>query len=207
MILTTDKRLGVKAGEVYEARRYQYDPHEKYSLIARIPDGYDPSCNQYIDCVATKVRGVWCRVVNGAFEEIPANELPAVETKKSALENLSDFITEDILAMSDDEVESELQSLGVDVDKQVSKFRNLLSKKVKVTPAQQLTLNTMVKLNREATIYEIGAKRRTMLALKRLGLVGSVYIPDNDERFRGFGHTHWYLVEGFDLNNVEVSDA
>lgn len=76
MILTTDNRLGVKAGEVYEARRYQYDPHEKYSLIARIPDGYDPGCNQYIDGVATKVMGVWCRVVDGAFEEIPAGELP-----------------------------------------------------------------------------------------------------------------------------------
>ena len=80
MILTTDKRLGVKAGEIYEAKRYQYDPHEKYSLIARIPDGYDPSCNQYIDGVATKVRGVWCRVgESGAFEEIPASELPVKE--------------------------------------------------------------------------------------------------------------------------------
>lgn len=45
-ILKTDDRLGVKEGEIYEARRYWLDP-EKITLDARIPDGYDPCCNQY----------------------------------------------------------------------------------------------------------------------------------------------------------------
>jgi len=45
-IITTDKRLGIKKGEVYNARTYSYDP-SKVTLLSRIPDGYDPSCNQY----------------------------------------------------------------------------------------------------------------------------------------------------------------
>lgn len=41
-----DKRLGVKADEEYRAVAYWLDTN-KVSLVARIPDGYDPSCNQY----------------------------------------------------------------------------------------------------------------------------------------------------------------
>lgn len=47
-IKKADKRLGTKAGEVYEAARYWLDPMSKVTLIARVPDGYDPSCNEYI---------------------------------------------------------------------------------------------------------------------------------------------------------------
>ena len=45
-ILKTDARLGVKAGEIYEAHGYSLDP-SKVTLDARVPDGYDPCCNQY----------------------------------------------------------------------------------------------------------------------------------------------------------------
>lgn len=46
-ILKTDERLGVKEGEEYEAVTYPFDPGAKVSLLRRIPDGYDPQCNQY----------------------------------------------------------------------------------------------------------------------------------------------------------------
>ncbi|MEU2418847.1 hypothetical protein ABZ546_13805 [Brachybacterium paraconglomeratum] len=46
-IKRTDERLGVRAGEEYAAIRYWLDPG-KVTLLRRIPDGYDPSCNQYI---------------------------------------------------------------------------------------------------------------------------------------------------------------
>jgi len=46
-ILRTDDRLGVKAGEIYSAKRYWLDPQTKVELIAREPDGHDPCCNQY----------------------------------------------------------------------------------------------------------------------------------------------------------------
>lgn len=45
-ILTTNDRLGVTAGEQYEAERYWLDP-EKVTLLRRIPDGNSPECNQY----------------------------------------------------------------------------------------------------------------------------------------------------------------
>lgn len=47
-------------------------------------------------------------------------------SNKNALENLGDYITEDILTMSDDEIESELQSLGINVDEKVGLFRSLI---------------------------------------------------------------------------------
>lgn len=46
-ILKSDKRLGVKKGEMYKARPYSLDPGAKVELISRIPDGYDPMCSQY----------------------------------------------------------------------------------------------------------------------------------------------------------------
>lgn len=47
-------------------------------------------------------------------------------SNKNALESLGDYITEDILTMSDDEIESELRSLGINVDEKVSVFRQLV---------------------------------------------------------------------------------
>jgi|LSQX01.1.fsa_nt_gb hypothetical protein len=38
--------LGIRRGEQYLAVRYAFD-NEKVTLLRRIPDGYDPSCNQY----------------------------------------------------------------------------------------------------------------------------------------------------------------
>jgi len=67
MILKTDDHLGVKEGEVYDAQRYHLDPHEKVTLLARDPDGYDPSCNQYFDEVAFWIQGQWCRVIDSVY--------------------------------------------------------------------------------------------------------------------------------------------
>lgn len=47
-------------------------------------------------------------------------------SRKSAHENLSDFIIDDILMLSDDEIESELQIMGINVDEKVSEFRQLV---------------------------------------------------------------------------------
>lgn len=67
-ILETDERLGIKAGEIYEAKRYQLDPHEKLSLLAREPDGYCPECNQYLHQVAWWIQGQWMTIdSDGSF--------------------------------------------------------------------------------------------------------------------------------------------
>ena len=50
-ILETQERLGIRAGEIYEATPYWLDPQEKVTLLSRVPDGFDPECNQYIDQV------------------------------------------------------------------------------------------------------------------------------------------------------------
>jgi len=41
-----DDRLGIKAGETYIAQSYGPDG-EKITLLSRVPDGYNPYCNQY----------------------------------------------------------------------------------------------------------------------------------------------------------------
>ena len=45
--LEDNERLGIKAGERDEAKPYWLDPYDKVTLIRRIPDGYEPECNQY----------------------------------------------------------------------------------------------------------------------------------------------------------------
>ena len=65
-ILKTDKRLGVKAGEVYEARRYLLDP-DKVTLDRRVPDGYDPCCNQYLHEVLHWIGGKWHRLEGSRY--------------------------------------------------------------------------------------------------------------------------------------------
>lgn len=63
-ILETDERLGVTAGEIYEAKRYFFDPTEKLTLISRIPDGYDPMCNMYTHEVAYLFGDNW-KIIEG----------------------------------------------------------------------------------------------------------------------------------------------
>ena len=46
-ILNDDPNTGVKKGEIYQAQRYPLD-ETKVMLLARIPDGYDPECNEYL---------------------------------------------------------------------------------------------------------------------------------------------------------------
>lgn len=77
LILKTEQRLGVKAGEVYEASTYRYDP-EKVSLDGRVPDGYDPGCNQYKSSIGVKIRGSWHKVVDNCYEKISDKELKSL---------------------------------------------------------------------------------------------------------------------------------
>lgn len=46
-ILKDTPHLDIKKGEVYEAKSYWLDPSSKYTLIGRVPDGFDPYCNVY----------------------------------------------------------------------------------------------------------------------------------------------------------------
>lgn len=83
MILHDDERIGVKAGEIYEAKRYKYDPHEKYDLIGRVPDGHDPECTQYISSVATLICQEWMTVSDsGAYVPLDNATLEALEKVK-----------------------------------------------------------------------------------------------------------------------------
>ena len=56
-VLKTDNGLGIKAGEIYESEPYRLDPSEKVTLLSRIPDGYDPMCNQYREEIEILKRG------------------------------------------------------------------------------------------------------------------------------------------------------
>ncbi|WP_273024267.1 hypothetical protein [Rheinheimera sp.] len=47
-------------------------------------------------------------------------------SKSRAHENLSNFIIDDILLLSDAEIDSELQSMGINVEAEVSEFRRLV---------------------------------------------------------------------------------
>jgi len=70
-ILKDDEHLGLKKGEIYKAERYQYDPQEKVTLLAREPDGYDPECNQYIESdIAFLINEEWMVVNNGKYESL-----------------------------------------------------------------------------------------------------------------------------------------
>lgn len=46
-VLTDDPGFGVSAGDEFEAVRYWLDPREKWTLLRRLSDGFDPECNQY----------------------------------------------------------------------------------------------------------------------------------------------------------------
>lgn len=46
-ILEDDKRTGVSKGERYKAIRYWLDPQDKVTLLERVPDGWNPNCNEY----------------------------------------------------------------------------------------------------------------------------------------------------------------
>jgi len=63
-VLETDTRLGIKAGEIYEGQRYGYDA-SKISLIARVPDGYDPFCNLYMHEAAYWIKNQWMVIGSG----------------------------------------------------------------------------------------------------------------------------------------------
>ena len=45
-----DERFKLKKGDVLRVVRYQYD-NEKYTVLERVSDGYDPECNVYFSQV------------------------------------------------------------------------------------------------------------------------------------------------------------
>lgn len=42
-----DERFGLMAGDVLEVEPYWLDPAEKWTVIRRVSDGFDPRCNVY----------------------------------------------------------------------------------------------------------------------------------------------------------------
>lgn len=46
-----DDRFGLKAGDVLAVIPYWLDPAEKWTVLRRVSDGFDPGCNVYRDQV------------------------------------------------------------------------------------------------------------------------------------------------------------
>ena len=42
-----DPRMKLKAGDILLVKPYWCDPSSKYTVIRRLSDGFDPSCNVY----------------------------------------------------------------------------------------------------------------------------------------------------------------
>lgn len=58
-VLKTNGRLGIKSGEIYNAKGYD---DSKITLLSRIPDGFDPECNQYrheVEMLKSKNEELW----------------------------------------------------------------------------------------------------------------------------------------------------
>jgi hypothetical protein len=72
-IINSCEHTGVKAGEVYEAKRYHLDPG-KYILERRIPDGHDPMCTEYAYNVALWMgppgHKKWMQIVDNTYVEL-----------------------------------------------------------------------------------------------------------------------------------------
>lgn len=46
-LLADDERFDLRAGDVLECVPYTYDPHDKLTVLRRVSDGMQPSCNVY----------------------------------------------------------------------------------------------------------------------------------------------------------------
>lgn len=57
-MLKDDERFKIKKGDIFEAIRYRFDP-DKYSLLRREGDDFDPECNQYKESLAYWMQGKW----------------------------------------------------------------------------------------------------------------------------------------------------
>lgn len=57
-ILKDDKRYGLKAGDIYQAKRY-YNGYDKITLTYREKDGFEPKCHQIRDNLQFWVNGRW----------------------------------------------------------------------------------------------------------------------------------------------------
>lgn len=42
-----DPRFGLKAGDILECKPYWLDPSDKWTVIRRVSDSFDPECNVY----------------------------------------------------------------------------------------------------------------------------------------------------------------
>lgn len=42
-----DEPFGLRAGDVLRVKPYWLDPSEKWTVIERVRDGFDPRCNVY----------------------------------------------------------------------------------------------------------------------------------------------------------------
>lgn len=90
LILEDDGEL--KTGDIYEAEAYWLDPSSKYSLIQRVPDGYDPSRNVYRESVAVSNNmKYWRKVEDGYIVEMSQEEVGATIAK-------SQFTEEELLS-------------------------------------------------------------------------------------------------------------
>lgn len=51
------QRFNLKAGDVLEVEPYWPDPSDKFTVICRVSDGYDPGCNVYRSQVTARSGG------------------------------------------------------------------------------------------------------------------------------------------------------
>ena len=42
-----DEQMGLKKGDLLEVQPYWMDPSDKFTVIRRLSDNFDPSCNVY----------------------------------------------------------------------------------------------------------------------------------------------------------------
>ncbi len=47
MLLADDPRFGLRKGDILEVEPYWLDPSDKFTVIRRVHDDFDPSCNVY----------------------------------------------------------------------------------------------------------------------------------------------------------------
>lgn len=55
--LKEDARFNLKAADILEVEPYWLDPSDKFTVIRRVSDGYEPSCNVYRSQVTTASGG------------------------------------------------------------------------------------------------------------------------------------------------------
>lgn len=57
-LIADDPRFGLRAGDILEVEPYWLDPSDKFTVIRRVGDDFDPSCNVYRSQVSKVVAGI-----------------------------------------------------------------------------------------------------------------------------------------------------